>query len=122
MIRYLRRLFDAERCRQVAIGEVFALRGQLEYANDQLEQFRAANALLEGQVRRERSMLNDQWAACQRVEMQRDYWRREAEVLGERLQATYVVADGLHLANQRLREERDAVTPAPLRVVKGGKR
>lgn len=109
------RILDRERARVAAERRAADLREDLERERETAAQYRTANVLMEDrmrraseQVARERSMLDDQWAAYERVTQDRDFWKHEAEVYARKLAEANAEVD-------RLRIERK-----PLRLVKEG--
>lgn len=109
LFRWIRTLLDAHRARRIAIQEVYALRGQLELANEQADQLRAANLIMAARLESERSMLNDQWEYAERLEKERDFWKGEALKAGAEVVQLRAAMD-CPLIVERL----------PLRVERGG--
>lgn len=127
----LSKILDRERARLngilTDIRDVDTMRDAMDSARDEAARYRAANLMMDGTVRRlredlarERSVCNDQWAGYQRMEADRDYWQREAEVLSAKLRDTNALLDRLMHQRGRAVLDAHAATASPQRAVKGG--
>jgi hypothetical protein len=125
MITYFRRLFPAhaallasELARQEAVRDAVALRGALDYADDQRVQLRTAKALSEARLNQRIRALEDDLALWKCQALARG---REVIDLKMQIEAACTVVDGLTLRNERLQREYEAARPVSLQLVKGGR-